>query len=56
MDGSVVAFLVSDSAQTTYSAGERIRYSKVVTNEGAGFMPGQNEFLCPVTGMCSHYS
>ena len=47
----MVAFTVVGQETRTYSAGARIEFTTVITNEGAGFIPGQHEFVCPVSGM-----
>ena len=47
----LVAFTVSHQEPRTYSPGERVAFTTVITNEGAGFKPGQDEFVCPVSGM-----
>ena len=47
----MVAFTVSAQEHKTYSPGARIEFTTVITNEGAGYIPGQHEFVCPVTGM-----
>ena len=48
---SVVAFTVAHEELKVYSPGERIEFGTVITNEGGGFLPGQNEFLCPRKGL-----
>ena len=47
----MVAFTVSEQVSKTYSPEARIEFTTVITNEGAGFKPGQHEFVCPVSGM-----
>ena len=46
-----MAFTVAHGDSKTYSPGERIEFGTVITNEGGGFLPGQNEFLCPWKGL-----
>ena len=47
----LVAFTVVDQETRSYSSGARIEFPIIITNEGAGFIPGQHEFVCPVSGM-----
>ena len=47
----VIAFTVSHGETKGYSPGERFEFETIITNEGGGFLPGQNEFLCPTRGL-----
>ena len=51
MADPVVAFTVAHGEVKVYNTEERIEFETVITNEGGGFLPGQNEFLCPINGM-----
>ena len=46
----VVAFTAANEARQSYSPGEQIQYSTVITNVGGGYVPGQSEFICPISG------
>ena len=48
---SVYAFTAGHEEAKTYSPGERIGFGTIITNEGGGFLPSQNEFLCPQKGL-----
>ena len=50
-DTPLVAFTVSDQEHRAYNPDQRIEFHTVITNEGAGYKPGQHEFVCPVSGM-----
>ena len=46
----VVAFTAGHDTRRSYSPGEQIEYSIILTNVGGGYIPGQSEFVCPITG------
>ena len=50
-EDSVIAFTVAHAETKTYLRDERLEFPVVITNEGGGYSPSQNEFLCPVTGL-----
>ena len=47
----MVAFTVAHGEVKTYSPEEKVEFETVITNEGGGFLPSQDEFLCPYSGM-----
>ena len=48
---NVVAFTVTHGESQTYELGQRLLFPNIITNEGGGYSPSQNEFLCPFTGL-----
>jgi hypothetical protein len=50
-----VAFTVIHAAQKAYSAGQKIEFPTILTNEGGGYVVSQNDFMCPQSGMYMFY-
>ena len=47
----MIAFTVAHGEPKTYTAGQRIEFPTVITNEGGGYVSSQHEFICPRTGV-----
>ena len=46
-----MAFTVTHGETQYYEIGQRLLFPFIITNEGGGYSPSQNEFLCPFTGL-----
>ena len=49
-DGPLVGFTVAATEYQLITPGTRPNYNNVISNEGAGYMTPEREFLCPESG------
>ena len=51
-EDTVIAFTVTHGDSQTYVQNSKIEWTgDVITNAGGGYIPDQNEFQCPVSGL-----
>ena len=46
-----MAFTAAATESADYVAGETVHFPVVIANIGGGFLPGADDFICPLSGV-----